>query len=42
MILNYTYLAIWDAQVGTTDDASGKCCLVAVSEEEEEGGCSGS
>lgn len=33
MILNYIYLAIWDTLVGTTDDASGKYCLVAVSEE---------
>lgn len=31
-VLNYIYLAIWDTQVGTTDDASGKR-LVAVSEE---------
>lgn len=34
-ILNYTYLAIWDTQVGTTDDASGKDCLVAVTEEKQ-------
>lgn len=32
MILNYIYPAIWDTQVGTTDDASGKYCLVAVGE----------
>lgn len=35
MILNYKYQAIWVIRVGTTDDASGKCCLVAVWEEAE-------
>lgn len=33
MILNYICLAIWGARVGTTDDASGKRCLVAVGED---------
>lgn len=33
MILNYKYLTIWGIRVGTTDDASGKCCLVAVGED---------
>lgn len=28
MILNYICRAIWDTQVGTTDDASGKCYVV--------------
>lgn len=32
MILNYKYPAICAIGVGTTDDALGKCCLVAVSE----------
>lgn len=30
--LNYIYQDIWDTQVGTTDDASGKYCLDAVIE----------
>lgn len=34
MILNYKYPAIWGALVGTTDDASGKRCLVAVGEDQ--------
>lgn len=35
MILNYKYPAICAIGVGTTDDASAKCCLVAVGEEGE-------
>lgn len=32
-VLNYIYLAIWDTQVGTADEASGKFCLVVITEE---------
>lgn len=35
MILNYKYPTICAIGVGTTDDALGKCCLVAGSEEGE-------
>lgn len=39
MILNYKYPAICAIGVGTTDDALGKYCLVAVSEEGEQFSC---
>lgn len=39
MILNYKYPAICAIGVGTTDDALGKYCLVAVSEEGEQFPC---
>lgn len=35
MILNYKYPAICTIGVGTTDDALGECCLVAVRREVE-------